>query len=169
MTPGAFTLTWDLVIKSVTLLIMGMGLLVIPILPGLVIIWAAALGYGFAAGFGILGWIMFALITLLMVGGSVLDNVLMSTQAHKEGAPWWVMMIAMASAIVGSFIVPIPIIGGILTALLVLFAIQWLRIRNVKLALASMKGMLIGCGWALALRFIIGLFMIGLWFIWALA
>jgi len=46
MTIGSFNLTWDVIIKTATLLFMGMGLLVIPILPGLVIIWAAALGYG---------------------------------------------------------------------------------------------------------------------------
>src|SRR5450756_300828 len=104
---------------------MAVGLLVIPILPGLVIIWVAALGYGIAAGFGALGWTMFALITVLMLGGSILDNVLMGAQAHKEGAPWWVVLIAMVSAILGNFIIPIPIIGGILAALLVLFLIEW--------------------------------------------
>jgi uncharacterized protein len=167
MTSGSFNLTWDVIIKTATILFMGMGLLVIPILPGLVIIWAAALGYGIAAKFGTLGWIMFVLISVLMLGGSILDNVLMSTQAHKEGAPWWVVTIAMVSAIVGSFIVPIPIIGGILTALLVLFLVQWLRLKNARMALTSMRGMLIGCGWALIFRFIIGLVMIGLWLIWA--
>jgi uncharacterized protein YqgC (DUF456 family) len=169
MTIGPFTFTLDVIIKSATIVFMGIGLLVIPILPGLVIIWAAALGYGIAAGFGILGWIMFAIITVLMLAGSILDNVLMSTQAHKEGAPWWVVMIAMVSAIVGSFIIPIPIIGGILTSLAVLFGIQWLRLKNAKMALTSMKGMLIGCGWALVFRIIIGLIMIGLWLIWAWA
>ena len=169
MDNGSFIITWDMIIKTVPLLFMVMGLLVIPILPGLVIIWMAALGYGITSGFGTLGWIMFALITVLMLGGSILDNVLMSTQAHKEGAPWWVVMIAMISAVVGSFIIPIPILGGVLAALGVLFGIQWLRLKNVKMALASLKGMLIGWGWALVFRFIIGVVMIGLWLIWAWA
>ena len=169
MDNGSFIITWDMIIKTVPLLVMVMGLLVIPILPGLVIIWMAALGYGITSGFGTLGWIMFALITVLMLGGSILDNVLMSTQAHKEGAPWWVVMIAMVSAVVGSFIIPIPILGGVLAALGVLFGIQWLRLKNVKMALASLKGMLIGWGWALVFRFIIGVVMIGLWLIWAWA
>lgn len=167
MTIGTFTLTWELIVKAVALLFMGMGLLVLPILPGLVIIWAAALGYGVASGFGTLGWIMFALITVLMLGGAILENVLMSTQAHKEGTPWWVVMLGMVSAIVGSFIVPVPIIGGILAALVVLFLVQWFRLKNTRLALASMKGMLVGWGWAMLIRFIIGLVMIGLWLIWA--
>ena len=148
---------------------MAVGMLVIPILPGLVIIWAAALGYGMVAGFGVLGWVMFALITVLMLAGSIIDNVLMGTSAHKEGAPWWVILLALVAAIVGNFLIPIPIIGGILAALLTLFSIEWLRRKDWHKALASMKGMLVGCGWALVIRFIIGLVMIGLWLIWAWA
>jgi uncharacterized protein YqgC (DUF456 family) len=159
----------DLVIKGITLAAMLVGLLVIPILPGLVIIWAAALGYGIASGFSTLGWIIFAVLTILMLGGNLIDNVLMSTHAHKEGAAWWVILIAIVVAIVGNFVIPIPIIGGILAALLTMFGIEWLRRKDWRKALRSMKGMLVGCGWAFVIRLIIGLFMIGLWLVWALA
>jgi uncharacterized protein len=166
---GPYFIGIDLVTKVIALVMMVVGLLLIPILPGLVIIWASALGYGVVAGFGLLGWIMFALITVLMVVGSILDNVLMGALAHKEGAPWWVVLVAMVSALIGNFVIPIPILGGILAALLVLFLIEWLRLKDAKKALASMRGMLIGCGWAVAFRVIIGLVMIGLWLIWAWA
>ena len=98
MTIGPYFIDIDLIIKGITLTAMLVGLLVIPILPGLVIIWVAALGYGLAAGFGVLGWIMFAIITVLMLVGSIVDNVLMGTSAHKEGAPWWVILLAMAGS-----------------------------------------------------------------------
>jgi hypothetical protein len=166
---GPYFIDIEQAAKGITLVMMAVGLLVIPILPGLVIIWVSAIGYGFAAGFSTLGWIMLAMITILMAGGSILDNVLMGAQAHKEGAPWWVVLIAMAAAILGNFVIPIPIIGGILTALLVLFLIEWLRLKDASKALTSMKGMLVGCGWAVAFRVIIGLVMIGLWLIWAWA
>jgi len=166
---GPYAIDIVLLTRAITIVMMAVGLLVIPILPGLVIIWVAALGYGIAAGFGALGWTMFALITVLMLGGSILDNVLMGAQAHKEGAPWWVVLIAMVSAILGNFIIPIPIIGGILAALLVLFLIEWLRLKDSRKALSSMRGMLVGCGWAVVFRVIIGLVMIGLWLIWAWA
>jgi len=169
MNIGSFFIDLELVTRIMALVVMAVGLLVIPFLPGLVIIWVAALGYGIAAGFGVLGWVMFALITVLMLAGSILDNVLMGTTAHKEGAPWWVVLVALAAAIVGSFVIPIPIIGGILSALLVLFLIEWLRRKDWRKALTSMKGMLVGCGWAFVFRFIIGLIMIGLWLIWAWA
>jgi uncharacterized protein len=164
---GSLYIDPEQVARGVTIVMMAVGQLVIPILPGLVIIWLAALGYGLVAGFGVLGWVMFALITLFMIGGSIIDNVLMGTTAHKQGAPWWAVLLAMLGAIIGSFLIPIPIVGGILSALLVLFGIEWLRRRDWRKALASMQGMLLGWGWAFIIRFIIGLIMIGLWLIWA--
>jgi uncharacterized protein YqgC (DUF456 family) len=166
---GPYTIEIEQVSRGIAIVMMAVGLLVIPILPGLVIIWVSAMGYGIAAGFGVLGWIIFALITVLMLAGSILDNVLMGAQAHKEGAPWWVVLIALASAILGSLVIPIPIIGGILAALLVLFLIEWIRLKDARKARVSMRGMLVGCGWAAVFRVIIGLVMIGLWLIWAWA
>ena len=166
---GSYFIEIEQVARGIALVMMAVGLLVIPILPGLLIIWVAALGYGISAGFGTLGWILFALISVLMLGGSILDNLLMGAKAHKEGAPWWVVLISLASAIVGSIVIPVPIVGGILAALLVLFLIEWMRLKDARKALASMRGMLVGCGWAVVFRVIIGLVMIGLWLIWAWA
>jgi len=164
---GPYNIEIEQIARGIAIVMMAVGLLVIPILPGLVIIWVSALGYGISAGFGVLGWVMFALITILMLAGSILDNLLMGAQAHKEGAPWWVVLIALVSAIIGSFV--IPIVGGILAALLVLFLIQWIRLKDARKALTSMKGMMVGWGWAAVFRVIIGLVMIGLWLIWAWA
>ena len=162
-----FNILNEIVPEALVLTMMLVGLLglLVPIIPGLVIIWVAALGYGIYAGFGTLGWVMFALITVLMIGGSVIDNILMATKAHDSGAPWWVVLVALVAGIIGNFL--LPVIGGILAALLALFLVEFIRRKNAKKALSSMKGMLIGWGWAVLIRFIIGLFMIGLWLIWA--
>jgi uncharacterized protein YqgC (DUF456 family) len=93
----------------------------------------------------------------------------MGTKAHKAGAPWWVVLLSLVSAIVGSVVIPIPIIGGVLAALMVLFLIEWIRLKDHRKAFQSMKGMVIGCTWAVVFRVIIGLAMIGLWIFWAWA
>jgi uncharacterized protein len=167
MPPGPYSIYVEAIIRAISLTIMLVGLLVLPLLPGLVIIWLAALGFGLVTGFTTIGWIIFAFLTVLMLGGSIVDNILMGTQAHKEGAPWWVVLLAMLAALLGTFLIPIPIIGGILAALATLFAIEWMRRKDWKKALLSLKGMLVGWGWAFGIRFIIGMVMIGLWLIWA--
>jgi len=49
----------------------------------------------------------------------------------------------------------------ILAALGTLFVIEWIRRKDWHKALASLKGMAVGWGWAFVIRFIIGLIMIG--------
>jgi uncharacterized protein YqgC (DUF456 family) len=169
MQVGPYFIDLEQVARGIALVLMGVGLLVIPILPGLAIIWIAALGYGLAVGFSTLGWVMFSIITVLFVAGSIADNLLMGARAHKEGAPWWAVLAALAAAVIGSFVIPIPILGGILAALGVLFLIEWLRLKEPRQALASMRGMMVGYGWAVVFRVIIGLVMVGLWLIWAWA
>jgi len=162
--------TWlqiSIEVLTLTFMLFGLFGLVIPIMPGLVIIWVAALGYGIAAGFGALGWIMFAIITLLMIAGSFIDNVLMGTQARQSGASWVSIAAALVFGLAGNFI--LPVIGGLIAALLALFVAEWIRRKDWREALKSVRGMAWGCGWAFVIRFIMGIIMIGLWMIWAWA
>ncbi len=166
--PEWLKISTDVLVQAlvVTFMLVGLGVLVVPILPGLVIIWAAALGYGLYAGFGVLGWILFGLMTVLMIGGSFVDNLLMATSSRKEGASWLSIGLALLAAILGNLAV--PVLGGVAAAVLTLFAAEWIRLKDAQKAYTTMKGMMVGCGWAVAIRFIIGLVMIGLWMTWAL-
>ena len=147
-------------------MIVGLAGLVIPIFPGLLVIWLSALGYGLIAGFATPGWIFFAIITILYVAGSVLDNVVMGRQAYKDGASLISILIAMAFGILGNLVV--PIIGGFIGALLALFLVEWIRRKNWREALTATRGWAVGCGWAVVVRFLFGVFMIGSWIIWVL-
>src|SRR4030066_1749655 len=92
----------------VTLVIMGVGLmgLIVPIFPGITIIWLAALGYGVVTGFTTLGWVLFAALTILFIVGVVIDNVLMGARAHKEGATWFTLFLGYLAGIGGTFVFP---------------------------------------------------------------
>jgi len=150
------------------LAIMSVGLigLIIPIFPGLLVIWLAALGYGLLAGFATPGWIFFAIITIFFAAGSVLDNVVMGRQAYKDGASLVSILIAMIFGILGNLVV--PVIGGFVGALLALFLVEWIRRKNWREAATATRGWAVGCGWAVLVRFLFGLLMIGIWMIWVL-
>ena len=53
------------------------------IIPALWIEWAAVLVYGIIRGFDTPGWVIFGFITVLVILGSVLDNVLMDRTPKK--------------------------------------------------------------------------------------
>ena len=148
-------------------MIFGLACIVIlPVLPGLVIIWLAALVYGLVTGFTTVGIIISILITALMIFGSLVDNILMGASASKTGASWWAITLALIAGMAGSFFWP-PF-GGLIASLVVLFAIEVIRLRNWRKALESTRSMALGCGWAVVARLGLGLVMISLWGIWVL-
>jgi len=157
-----------LVITALIQLIGFFGLLLV-FFPGLTVIWIGQLVWAISTGFNHghepwqYGWTIafFAINTVLMVVGSILDNVLMAGSAHKKGAPWWVIGLSWLAMIIGGiYLTPI---GGLAAALLVLFLVEFARIKDQKKAFESTKSMAMGCGWAVAARLGIALVMIILW------
>jgi uncharacterized protein YqgC (DUF456 family) len=150
-----------------TLIIMAVGLfgLAVPIFPGITVIWLASLGYGVVTGFSTLGWVLFAVITILLIVGVTIDNVLMGAKARKEGAAWSSLALGMLAGILGTIF--FPPVGGIIAAPLVVLLLEYNRQRDFNKALASLRGLAIGWGAAFVVRFFIGLAMIGIWLVWA--
>lgn len=153
---------------TLTALLVGLFGLLIPIFPGLLVMWLAALAYGiFSNGFDTLGWVMFILITLLALFGSVVDNIVMGAKAHQGGASWVSIVFGFLAGIVGTAV--FPPIGGLILAPLVLFLAEYSRQKDRKKAFETVKALLVGWGWAVVLRFIIGVVIVALWMIWAWA
>jgi uncharacterized protein YqgC (DUF456 family) len=154
-------------IHILTFLTMLVGLfgLVIPIFPGNVVMWLAALVYGLVFGFGRLGTILFAVITALMLVATVADNILMGAKAREKGAAWGSILLALIAGIVGTIV--IPPIGGLIAAPLVLYLMEMQRLGDSDEAVKVVKALMIGWGMAFVVRFGIGLVMLVLWGIWA--
>ncbi len=146
--------------------IMAIGLfsLLFYIIPGLTIIWLAILVYGLVSGFNLASGILFGVITLLMIGGNLIDNLLMGSEARKTGASWISILVALVAGVAGTFL--LPPFGGLLFAAIGILIVEWIRKKNLKDGLKSTGGILKGCGLSVVSRFLIGVVMIGLWGIW---
>lgn len=157
----------DLPFRLLVLLVMLVGLfgLVIPVFPGIVVIWGAALVFGLVNGFGTVGLWVFLALTVLMLVGVTVDNVAMGMGAKQGGASWWSIAAAIVAALAGTYL--FPPIGGLILAPLVLLGVEYLQKRDWPQAWQAARGYLLGCGWAFVARFAIGLVMIGLWAYWA--
>src|SRR4030065_2803434 len=148
------------------IMLVGLFGLIVPVFPGILVIWLAALGYGVATGFTTLGWVLFAVITVLFITGAVIDNVMMSANAHKEGAAWSSLVLGILAGILGTIF--FPPFGGLIAAPLVLLLLEYLRQRDFKKALATLRGLAIGWGSAFMVRILIGAAMIGSWLVWGI-
>lgn len=149
-------------------LIMAVGLfgMVIPIYPGVVIIWAAALIHGLITGFAVQEIWVLVTLTILMVAGTLVDNVLMGGKARQAGASWWSIFGALLIGLAGTFL--FPPLGGLIGAPVALFLLELIRLRNSETAWTVTKGLLTGWGLSFIARFAIGSVMILVWTLWGI-
>jgi len=158
----------DVSIFGLTLFVMLVGLvgLVIPIFPGIVVIWLAALGYGIITGFSSPGTLIFILLSVLMLVGVTVDNLLMGSGARRAGASWSAILVALLAGILGTLL--LPPIGGLIAAPAAVLLVEFLRGRDWGQAWRATRGLAVGWGISFLARFGIGVVMIGLWFVWVL-
>ena len=149
-------------------LVMGVGLIgtLLPFLPGLPIVWAAALVYGLAEGFDGAGAVAFTLITLLAVTGIVAGLVLPHRRAAAKGAPASTVAAGVVLGIIGFFV--IPVVGLIVGAVGGVLLAERSRTGDWETAWATTKALLVGFGIGVAVEFAAGLAMIGCWVAWVL-
>jgi uncharacterized protein YqgC (DUF456 family) len=170
MTPE-LELFLQVVLEIFTLFALVVGLLglIVPVFPGLVIMWLGTLVYAIlqnAAG-NMTGWkwFLFGVITILMITGSIVDNIIIARKMRDKYIPWSSILWAFAAGLVASLFFT-PLIG-LVAAPAGLFLAESSRLKNRDAAIDSTKAYMIGWGWAFGARFLIGLVMIGFWMIWA--
>lgn len=150
-------------------LIVGLAGLIVPVFPGLTIMWLATLVYaliqGAAGNMTGWDWFLFAFITLLMLGGNVLDNVIIAAKMRERYIPWSSILLAFAAGIIVSLI--FTPLGGMVAAPAGLYLAEWRRVRDSHTAFANTKAWMTGFGWAIAAKLGFGVIMIALWMLWA--
>ncbi len=152
---------------AVTQIAMLVGLFgsLIPIFPGPFIMWLAALGYGVLSGFDSVGVVIFIMISVLMVGGGLVDNLFMGAGARKGGAAWGTIIVALIAGVVGTIL--LPPFGGIITAPAAILLLEYLRLRDLNQAWQALRGLATGWGFSFVVRLGFGLVIMILWWLWA--
>jgi uncharacterized protein YqgC (DUF456 family) len=166
-----FELFAEALVQAITLFVLIFGLigLLVPIFPGLTVMWLATLVYALieaAAGkMGAIDWVLFAFITLLMLGGNVIDNIIIARHMRDREIPWSSILVGYAAGVIASiFLTPVV---GLVASPLGLFAAEVMRLHDRQAAFASTKAYMTGWGWSLAARIAVGIAMVGLWMLWA--
>jgi uncharacterized protein len=144
------------------LMIVGLAGTLLPILPGLPMIWGAALVYGIVEGFGPVGWAAFALITGVAVAAVVAAVRVPQRAAAGSGIDWKGQVLALGLAVIGFFV--IPVLGAALGFVLGIYLVARRRYgaRAWDITRSTVRALVLAAG----LQFAAGLGMIGLWLLW---
>jgi len=151
-------------------LTMAIGLVgtLIPVLPGLVLVWIAGLTWAVLDGADKTHWIIFSVMTLVFLIGVGLSFYIPAKSTKDESAPKWTFLVASVFSIIGFFV--IPIVGLALGFIFGVFICQLANSREFHRALRATGSTLkalglvslvhCACGIAIATTWAIGLLIV---------
>jgi uncharacterized protein YqgC (DUF456 family) len=144
-------------------LVMLVGLIgvLVPVLPGLLLIAAAAVVWALVERPGPWGWAAVAVIAVIAILGIAAPTWLSGRRATAAGLPGWVLLAGVAGAVAGFFL--IPVVGALIGWPVGVFVAELVRHRHPGPAWASTKDALKGMGVGVAVQFVAGVAMIALW------
>jgi uncharacterized protein YqgC (DUF456 family) len=156
---------WDDPWLIVALVLMFIGLLgvILPLVPGIVLVYLAALLYAVIEGFAKIGPITLAVLTVLAVVGVTADLWVSSLGAKVGGASVWALLGGLALGLVGLIFFSLP--GAILGSVLGVIMVELGRVGDWRKVLKSGGGWLIGWLLSTVVQLSIALIMIAI-FLW---
>jgi uncharacterized protein YqgC (DUF456 family) len=146
------------------LVIVGLVGIVVPILPGLLLILGGVLLWAAIEG-GAVAWSIFAASLVVAVIGWVLQYTLPGKRMRERGVSSSTLIIAVLVGIVGFFVV--PVVGAIIGFVLAIFVVElarsrdgalaWERTRHALVAVLHSMGIELAAGLVIAALFVGGL------------
>ncbi|GAB4433365.1 MAG: hypothetical protein Kow0031_14940 [Anaerolineae bacterium] len=164
---------WQALILFMTLFVMMVGIIftVVPPIPGTLIIWAAAVGYGLLTGWEHLGWWAFGFMTVLMLIGLVADFLGGQFGARIGGASCLAIVVGTVTGFVLGILgglIGTPIFGcltGLLGTLGAILLVERVRYKDWSTALDAAKGFFAGNLVGIMARFTAGVLMFGVFLV----
>lgn len=143
------------------LMVVGLVGVVVPALPGLLLVWAAGVAWVWLDGGGPVRLTEGLLLTALLVAGTVAKYLLPARSAAGAGAPRTTLVLGAAGAVLGFFVIPVVgfAVGGVGVVLLVELA----RLHDVPAAWRSTWAVLRAIGLGVLIEMGTAVLMIGTW------
>ena len=147
-----------LLLVGIGLIVLGVVGLVLPLLPGIALIYAGIFTVAWADDFTRIGPVMLVGMLLLTLAATAIDHVAGVFGARKGGASGWGVFGAALGAVVGLFFgLPGVILGPAVGAL----AFEYLRNPDAKRALKAGAGSLLGFVLGVLAKAVAAFFLIG--------
>lgn len=165
-------MTPSILLAILGLILIALGLIgtILPILPGLPLIWAGALLWAWADGFQQVGWPTLIVLAVIAVAGWGVSLLVTPVISRRAGVSWRAIGGALVGGLLGGiFLSVLPVIGTLFGALLGAILGMWFveyQIRgDEQAATAAVRAYLSGVAVTTALNLVLALLMIAI-FLW---
>ncbi len=154
---------WLALLTGATMAIGVMGTL-IPVVPGVGLVWLAALGWGAMTGFDAVATISMAVITALLAVGVYLGVRIPQKAASAEGLSKLGLVVGVTGAVVFAF--ALPVLGAPIGFVLGVWLVRLLDTGDASAALRSSLRTTVALIRASAAQFVVALGMGFVWIVW---
>ena len=152
-------------VVAILAVVIGLIGIIVPVLPGLILCWAGVLVWALFGDAGWSRWVVLALATVFMLGGTVIKYALPGRNLKRAGVPNLTLFIGGVLGLVGFFVV--PVVGLVLGFILGVYLAEQIRLKDGRAAWQSTKAALkatglsmlieLAAGLAIAVTFVVGL------------
>ncbi len=156
---------------TVAAMFVGLFGIVLPIIPGIILIYLSALGFAVLEGFDAVDWLSFTAITLIAVVAVTADLWMPLLGAKQGGASKRAMLFGLVGGVLG-FLILTPmfpfvgsVFGGILGYAIGTLLGQYHKYRDWEIALRASIGGIAGWGVSMVIQMIGGILIVSI-FIW---
>jgi uncharacterized protein len=156
-----------LVAGLAALMVFGLVGTIVPGIPGLLVIFGAAIVYGAVEGFGGIGTTVTVLLAGLLLAGSAASYVLPHRAGVLAGVGRSSLRLGLVGAIAGLFL--IPLLGLPIGAVLGVLVGEHHRLGDWGEAWGTTRKVVIGFGLGALAEFSAGVLMIIAWIVWVVA
>ena len=146
----------------VVMMVAGLIGIVVPLLPGLLLIWAAVLFWALQAQ-TLTGWVVLGAVTVLALSGVVLKYLLPGRRMTKAGVTPSTTASGAVLGVVGFFLV--PVVGAFLGFPLGVYLAERVKLGTHAAAWPSTKKALAAIGLSMGIELLTGLAMATTWLI----
>lgn len=139
----------------------GIAGVVVPGMPGLIVVWAGVLVWAVLHGGGLAKWTILVVATFVALLGMFAKYLLPGRSMRQSGVPVWSLLAGGVLAIVGFFL--IPVVGLFLGFPLGVFLAEWVRLSRPGLAWPSTKAALKAVGFSMLIELFFTLTIAAVW------
>lgn len=151
-----------LTILAGVLVVVGLIGIVLPMLPGPVLV-VAGIAVWAVPRHDRVGWIVLGVAVGLTLLGAIAKYLLPGRKLRAAGVPWWSLAAGVALGIVGFFVV--PVLGLLLGFVLGVFLAELARLGSAEAAWPSTRRALSAAGWSILIELGAGLLATAGWIV----
>lgn len=131
-----------LILVTVILLLIALFISVVPFIPGPMLVWIILVVFGYATDFTRFPLVSVGIVSVLMIFGSTSDMWLRMFGMQSRGGSCWGVLGSFFGGTIGSFLIPIPILGTLTGAILGALLVELMRAREMQMAFQAGRSVL---------------------------